>query len=151
MRDASMRRRFSCLLAPLALLGCGAPYQVAPVSGKVTLDGKPLPKVVVTFAPVGTPANRNPGPTAAAVTDAEGRYTLRLDPGKPGAVVGKCRVYVTTTLEGRARGGDPPDAPGPFRPAAKEPIPEKYNRKTELLFDVPAGGTDRADFELTSG
>jgi len=38
----------------LALAGCGgASYQVVPVSGKVTLNGKPLAKAHVTFAPIG--------------------------------------------------------------------------------------------------
>src|SRR5262249_52810812 len=123
---------------------------LAPVSGKVTIDGKPLSKVVVTFAPMGTKENMNPGPTASAVTDAEGRYALKLDAGKPGAVVGKCRVYINTSLQERSKGGDELDAPGPFRRMAKEKIPAKYSRQTELVFDVPAEGTGQANFDLHS-
>jgi hypothetical protein len=114
------------------------------------MDGKPLPGIVVTFAPMGTQENKNPGPTAAAVTDAEGKYTLKIDPQKPGAVVGKCRVYITTTLEERSKSGGETDSPGPFRPMGKEKIPEKYNRKTELVFDVPVEGSDQANFDLSS-
>jgi hypothetical protein len=146
-----MRRRFFFPLALLALGGCSSSYKLAPVSGKVTMDGKPLPRVVVTFAPMGTKENMNVGPTASAVTDAQGRYALKLDAGKPGAVVGKCRVYINTTLEERSKGGgDEPDAPGPFRAMAPEKIPPKYSRQTELVFDVPAGGTDQANFDLRS-
>jgi hypothetical protein len=115
------------------------------------MDGKPLPDVVVTFAPLGTKKNANPGPTASAVTDAEGRYALELDNGEPGAVVGRCRVYINTTLEERSKvGREEPDAPGPFRTMARERIPAKYSRHTELIFDVPAGGTDQANFDLRS-
>jgi prepilin-type N-terminal cleavage/methylation domain-containing protein len=139
------------LLLPAVQKVREAAARMAPVSGKVTMDGKPLPKVVVTFAPVGTKENRNVGPTASAVTDAEGRYALKLDAGKPGAVVGKCRVYITTRLDDRAKsGGDEPDAPGPFRRTAKEKIPAKHSRQTELIFDVPAGGTGQANFDLRS-
>jgi hypothetical protein len=147
-----MRRGFFVLPALLALCGCGSTYKLAPVSGKVTMDGKPLPKVVVTFAPMGTKENMDVGPTASAVTDAGGQYALKLDAGKPGAVVGKCRVYINTTLEERSKGGggDEPDAPGPFRRMAREKIPAKYSRQTELVFDVPAGGTDQANFDLQS-
>jgi hypothetical protein len=115
------------------------------------MDGKPLPEVVVTFAPMGTKKNKRPGPTASAVTDAEGRYALELDTGEPGAVVGRCRVYINTTLEERSReGGGLPDSPGPFRRMAGEKIPARYSRQTELLFEVPARGTDQANFDLSS-
>jgi hypothetical protein len=146
-----MRRRSLPGLALLILFGCGSPYKVGPVSGKVTMDGKPLPKVVVTFAPIGSKENMSPGPTASAVTDAEGRYVLKLDARRSGAVVGKCRVYITSRLDDRAQvGADEPDSPGPFRRTAKEKIPPKYSRQTELVFDVPAGGTDQANFDLRS-
>jgi hypothetical protein len=144
-----MARRF---LVPLALLlgGCGSPCKLAPVSGKVTMDGKPLPDVIVTFAPMGTKKNMSPGPTAAALTDADGWYALELDNGEPGAVVGRCRVYINTPLAERSNGGEEPDSPGPFRRMARERIPAKYSRHTELIFDVPAGGTDQANFDLRS-
>jgi hypothetical protein len=145
-----MRQRFFFLLAIVCVTGCGG-YKVAHVSGKVTMDGKPLTHAVVTFAPMGTKENLNPGPTAGALTDSEGRYTLKIDPKKSGAVVGMCRVYINTSLDDRSKGGGVGlDAPGPFRHMAKEKIPAKYSRNTELTYDVPASGTDQADFELKS-
>jgi hypothetical protein len=137
-----------CLLVVLALLpafGCGKPYKVAPVSGRVTLDDKPLAKASVSFVPMATKENLNPGPTSQGLTDADGRFTLSVDPATPGSVVGKCRVYVTTLLSDPA---DDRDAGGAKR--VKDRVPEKYNKKTELVFDVPAGGTDEANFPLKS-
>jgi hypothetical protein len=29
-------------------------------------------------------------------------------------------------------------------------VPAKYNRNSELTFDVPSGGTDQANFSLTA-
>jgi hypothetical protein len=118
------------------------------------MDGKPLPKVMVTFAPIGTKENTAPGPTAAGPTNAEGRYSLKIMPHKPGAVVGACRIYITTEFDDRIGGSedkyDGAPGPGPARRVPKEPIPAKYNSKTELTYEVPAGGTDRADFDLKS-
>jgi hypothetical protein len=131
----------------LLLSGCNKPYKVASVSGRVTLDGKPLAKASVTFAPMFTKDNIAPGPTAMGMTDADGRYKLYIDPAKPGAVVGKCRIYITTLHSDPAQ-DDRDSSPAVKR--VRDKVPEKYNQKTELVYDVPAEGTDKADFELTS-
>jgi hypothetical protein len=143
-----MRLRFFAALALAVLCGCNSkPYSVATVSGRVTLDGKPLPKASITFVPMATKENIAPGPTATALTDADGRYTLTVDKDTPGAVVGRCRIFVTT----RFTDSPPPDRDGglPMR-LPKDKVPEKYNTRTELTFDVPTGGTDHADFDLKS-
>jgi hypothetical protein len=144
-----MRLRLFVLLALVALCGCGGPYKVAPVSGKVTLDGKPLAKATVTFAPMATKENQSPGPTSHGGTDADGRFTLSLStaPPTPGSVVGKCRVYISTILSDPVT--DDRDAGGPVK-RVRDKVPDRYNKKTELVFDVPAGGTDLANFDLTS-
>ena len=94
-----------CVLALIAgcllLLGCGsAEYELAPVSGQVTMNGKPLPNVEikVSFQPVATGTDEpNPGPGSYAITDADGRFTLRtIEPDADGAVVGKHIVRLTT-------------------------------------------------------
>jgi hypothetical protein len=144
--------RSALLGLPLILLlaGCGGrPYGVAKVSGRVTLDNKPLAKASITFVPQATKENQAPGPTAAAFTDADGRYSLGIDSETPGSVVGRCRIFITTLI-GDGKAQDPnDDRPGPpVRP--KDRVPEKYNMKTTLTFDVPAGGTDQANFDLSS-
>jgi hypothetical protein len=132
----------------LVVAGCGErPPRVAAVAGRVTLDGKPLGKASVTFVPMATKENQNPGPTAQALTDADGRYQLSVDVATPGAVVGKCRIYITTLLSDPA--ADDRDAGGPVR-KVRDKVPSKYNLGTELQFEVPPGGTDQANFDLTS-
>jgi hypothetical protein len=139
-----MRSFALSLIALLPLLGgCSSePYQVAPVSGRVTLNGKPLAKASVTFAPVPTKGSDEPGPSSAAITDSDGRFTLKtIGKDKAGAVVGKHLVRIALL-------GDTP-APADDRPIQERgQLPMKYNAKTELEFDVPAGGTDAADFPL---
>ena len=100
-------RLFSLLvvLAALSTVGCqGRSYDVAEVSGRVTLDGKPLADAQVMFQPVATSdKNTSPGPGSWGKTDSDGRYRLEIvEPAEPGAVVGTHRVTITTaarTLE----------------------------------------------------
>jgi hypothetical protein len=131
-----------CVLLSLLLAGCGGPYSVAPVSGRVTLNGQPLAKAAVVFQPVAVQGNINPGPGSGGFTDADGRYTLTLT-GKdtPGAVVGKHKVRITLVPQ-----SDPNDDTS--RPTRQ--LPGRYNRDTKLEFDVLRGGTRSADFELKS-
>jgi hypothetical protein len=141
-----MRPRLLVGLLLVSLFGC-KPYQVAQVAGKVTLDGKPLAKASITFAPMASKGNPAPGPTATGLTDADGRYQLIFDKNTPGAVVGKCRVYITSVVgDGTVEERDG----GPPVKRVKDRVPAKYNLNTELTYDVPAGGSDRANFELTS-
>jgi hypothetical protein len=120
--------------------GCGGPYKSVPVSGRVTLNGKPLAKASVTFAPVGKDANVEPGPSSVGTTDADGRYALRLvGADGSGAVVGKHMVRIAILDETDTS----VDAP-----VRMKQLPLKYNGQTTLRFDVPADGTDRANFDL---
>src|SRR3954453_22377178 len=87
-------RLLLALVALCGLPGCGAdPYAMAPVSGRVTVDGQPVAGLRVSFEPIGGRHRPLPGPDSTAVTDADGRYTLSTtDAGRRGAVVGPCRV-----------------------------------------------------------
>jgi hypothetical protein len=130
-------------LAAVVAGGCGKRYSVVPVSGTVTLDNKPLEGVVVIFQPVAGPGVTDAGPGSSGVTDANGKFTLHLatDEKKAGAVVGQHRVTLGTKRE------QAPDD-DTIR-VTRSPIPPKYERKPQE-FTVPAGGTDKADFPLTS-
>ena len=139
----------SVLLAALGLAasGCGrgSGPKVVPVSGTVTIDGKPAANIAVVFQPIAT-GKGEAGMGSTGVTDAQGRFTLTLTGSdkRPGAVVGKHRVTFSGQAAQRAETDDtvklgPPD-----------PVPPKYREKP-LEFEVPAGGTDKADFKLESG
>jgi hypothetical protein len=134
----------SCLiLGALALLagcgGSGGPKPV-PVSGRVTLDNKPLANATLQFVPAsGEKASEG---SSVGTTDENGKYSLVLntDNGTKGALVGKYKVMITL---GAQSGSD-------TKPTFHKQLPERYNRKTQLECEVPAGGRDDANFDLTS-
>lgn len=138
-----MSRPFTLLAAALLLAaGCQRGGAV-PVSGRVTLNGQPLANVHVSFQPIAAGTDVNPGSGSYGITDSDGRFTLRLVEGdRSGAAVGKHRIEITPRntdddFDRRGKG-------------AVTGVPDRYNRKSELTFDVPAGGTDKADFALTA-
>lgn len=143
--------RYPLPVAFLALafltLGCARGPEYAPVSGRVTLDGKPLAGASVVFQPVAVAGFDAGGFGSSGKTDADGRYTLRVagPTDRDGAFLGKHRVSVTTRTTESAPGSDEitPTKGG-------EKVPAKYNTQTQLTFDVPASGTTTADFELKS-
>jgi hypothetical protein len=143
-----MRIRLIALAGLLAAAGCGKPpYEVAPVSGTVKLNGKALAGAWVHFAPRAEQGKPDPGPTSHGQTDKDGRYTLHIRPERPGGVVGASRVYISLRSGGAAPGADVPDAGGPRE---RELLPRRYNEETKLEFVVPAGGTTEANFDLKS-
>ena len=73
----------------LLISGCGKPNY--PISGTITLDGRPLPNATVSFLP-----ESGKGAMAFAATNKAGRYTLRQKADTPGLPAGKYRVRVTT-------------------------------------------------------
>jgi hypothetical protein len=133
----------------IAIVSCSdsKPYQTAAVSGRVTLDGQPLAGAVVSFTPVHNPQAALSGPGAQGETDADGRYVLTTVFKDRGATVGRNRVFISTRRVER-----PPDQPdGPVRQVAPEKVPKKYfTDKFSMYLDVPAQGTNEANFDLTS-
>jgi len=128
------------VLTALFTLGCGGDVDTVPVSGRVTLDGDPLADAHISFEPVHATAEDN-SVGSYAVTDAQGRYTLRLvTTGEPGAMPGLHTVRITT-----ARPEDPSREDSPISP---ELVPPPYREGVE--FEVPANGDDAADFALQS-
>jgi hypothetical protein len=135
-----------CLLSPTLLfaLGCGNARYV-PVSGTVTLNGEPLADAYITFQPVSGPGNPYPGPGSYAKTDAEGRFALRVvGDDVPGAVAGMHAVSIS------AYRGEKPEPTAERVAGVPNIVPERYNAETDLRFGVPPGGTQTANFPLTS-
>ena len=136
----------------VAAIGCSDGTQYASVSGTVKLDGKPYGKAVVSFQPIGTKDNANPGRGSSAYTDENGRFVLKCDGTINGAVIGKHQVRIMT------RGSDNITADptvGSSDEASKDkrevdPIPPEWHSLSKKEFDVPSGGTDKADFDITS-
>jgi len=134
-----------------AAVGCSGGPKYVSVSGVVTLDGEPYGNAVVSFQPISTPENPEPGRGSSAYTDEKGRFVLKTDNGRDGAVVGKHRVRIMTRgndvmgqlPEGSA--GSPDETPAGRK---LDPIPPEWNSLSNVEFDVPSGGTDQANFNI---
>src|SRR5205807_1247913 len=97
----------------LVAVGCGGTKYV-PVSGVVMVDGKPYKNAIVSFQPVSSQENPNPGRGSTALTDDNGHFTLMTDDGKPGAVPGKHKIRIQTKRD------DPTAYTDPARPGPDE-------------------------------
>ena len=159
---------FLCLTALFcfsALVGCSdGGGSIAPVSGTVTLDGKPLAGIRVTFYPEPAEGNSNPGPYSTAVTDGEGNFSLVDRYGNEGAMVWRHKVEfewdevdeqaLSDAMEGdgdgKASGKDVAAAKAQMRKFAK--IPKKYEggNSGQFVVDVPSGGLESFALEMTS-
>jgi len=138
--------------------GCGG-SNYPPVSGKVTMNGKPVPSVTVVFTPVGSASAPVPGPYSVGTTDQQGAFTLRTRNGDGGAVPGPHRVGVEygdkaelSELKLKLKRADE---------ESKQAIEKQINELRALFksrvkipanviyrFDVPKDGTSSANFEL---
>ncbi|QDT63840.1 DUF4198 domain-containing protein [Calycomorphotria hydatis] len=120
----------------LFMTGCGGEtYEFVPVQGQVTLNGKPLVNVNVYFNPLKTGEDIVVGPSSFGKTNADGNFELRIarKKGGVGAQPGKHSVSFSDAT-------DDQDAPSK--------IPAKY--EGGIQYEVPAEGTEAANFELTS-
>ena len=88
------------------LAGCGQGAGLVPVTGKVTVDGKPLGTGSVTFHPDTAKGNTAPQ-LAAGEIDAQGNYKL-VSGAREGAPPGWYKVTVTAQ--------EPADAKNPYAP-----------------------------------
>ena len=128
--------------------GCGGRANLpdtVPVSGKVTLNGRPLSGASVTFVPTG--ATRGDG--GFGMTDQDGRYKLRYLRGAAGVPVGQYRVVISKRL--MPDGSDAVEGRdvAPIESPAHEVLPPKYSNEehSTLSATVPAGGRT-IDFSL---
>lgn len=133
---ARLTRRFAggvCLLLAGLAMGCAQDGpELAEVSGRVMLDGQPLPEAEVLFEP-------EHGRPSRGTTDEEGEYRLQYTPQRQGALIGKHTVRISTY---RAE-----DDSG--QQEVPERVPEDYNTASALTKLVEPSG-NRFDFDLHS-
>jgi hypothetical protein len=111
----------------LLLTGCEQTGpEVAPVKGRVTLDGRPLANAVVQFQP-----DEGKRPSGGG-TDENGDYQVYYKRGMSGARVGQHTVRILAQVE--------PQAPV---------IPDRYNKQSELRAEVKPGPNE-INFDLKS-
>jgi hypothetical protein len=133
-----MRTARPFLVVVLAVVGCSGsskPYKTALAGARVVFTPEHDPK-----------AGLLSGPEAHGETDADGHYSLATVFQDKGATQGRNRVMISTRKQVRP----PNDPDGPVKEVAPEKVPSKYfTEQAPLYFDVPAGGTSSANFELT--
>lgn len=127
------------------IVGCNRPdYELAPVSGVVTLDGQPLAEALVITQPIAKAGSINPGPGSFGKTNEQGQFSLELVyPATPGAIVGEHRVRINKVTTVYQRGRE--DAPVSVR----NPLPRSATDGS-IDLNVPPEGTDQVQFDLRS-
>jgi hypothetical protein len=91
--------------AAVLVLGCGS-NSFAPVSGRITLDNKPLAGATVLFVPMAEKGSIQAGIGSVGTTDENGAYTLKTTKGQTGAQTGKHRVSITKRKPGPEQNPD---------------------------------------------
>lgn len=139
-------------LFAVVCMGCGAGVKIAPVRGRITINGRPVTEGQITFYPVA-------GNMAYGSIGADGEYRLTTFDNGDGALVGKHQVVILATKitgppspatleeELRIGGGGgtlPADSGG-----LEWIVPEKYSDRsqTPLTAEVKPG-SNTIDFSL---
>ena len=116
------------LLSVVALVGCKSDRPlIVPVSGVVTIEGKPLANAAIAFMPVGG------GRFGYGATDEDGQFKIGTFTDSDGAIVGEHRISITLQdiISPAAMGRTPEeeeemDRRGESLWVFKSRIPEKY-------------------------
>lgn len=121
----------------LTCLGCGKSSNMAPVNGKVLLDGQPLTQGVVMTLPVS-------GRGAKAKIQSDGSFELGTETSADGATIGVHKVAVAAYASGARQ--------GPESGQGKLLVPQRYTSpdESQLTIDVKAGDENNPVLELKS-
>ena len=146
MKVSKEVRGMKCALGLILALtvGCsGSQRETAPVEGSVKLDGKPLASAIITFYP-------ESGRSASGVLQENGTYVLGTYSESDGAVPGKHKVAITAFNQSAKKPDFDNDRPN--RSDRQSAIPVRYANpeSSGLTFEVKAGETNNAPFELVS-
>jgi len=119
-------------LSSQILVGRGNLPPLGTVSGKVTMDGKPLANASIRFIPLDDEAHsqRKGASVAMGLTDDNGHYRLLYVKDTAGAAVGKNRVEIQANDD-----------------AGHERVQREFNAVSNLLQEVKSG-SQTIDFEV---
>jgi hypothetical protein len=146
--DPSLALR-ACVLT-VALAGCGGGGATSPVTGVVTLDGKPLVGASIQFVPQGS------GRDATGETDKNGGFVMSTFKPRDGVVPGTYKVVISPatgtadpTPHGSAEDAMAAASKAPAKKPAGPAFPGQYSRpdQTPLTQEVPVKGTLKFDLK----
>lgn len=117
---------------------------IARVEGTVTVDDRPAADAAVTFIPHKKPKMKGQPPASFGRTDSAGRFTLVLNGGRPGAVVGVHSVTVTNVPS------LPVATPSPAAQKSDPPVvvPNRYADATSSGLTVEVKADEKNEFPL---
>jgi len=140
----------ACVVLAVGLVWSEMPPALVPVSGTVTIDGKPADSVTVYFWPV----NRNSTSDrmyrqATGMTDAAGRFALKSGSGETGIAQGDYKVtFSRLVARGKAVGADTRKS---VRSGAVESIPKSYLEPDQTPANATVSSSQREfAFEIPS-
>jgi len=141
-------------LVSLGMVGCAKVQKstsvLAPVSGKVTMDGKPLTEASLEFVPRG----ETKGQGGSAASDEEGRFVVSTPFGEEGLPPGEYSVIISKLVLPAGMHFDvPPDKNlPPIETPYRESLPPQYSDRanSKLVVKVANEGTDKMSFTLTA-
>lgn len=127
------------ILGSVSLSGCESSnkLQTAEVTGRVTIDGRPLSMGTVMFVP-------EHGKMATGRIESNGTFRLSTYGSNDGVIVGKCRAAVMVITSAGEE--------NELEPARPSPIPAKYSAvgTSGLEYEVKAGETNLFHLDLKS-
>jgi hypothetical protein len=110
------------------------------LSGKVTLNGRPLANGAILFMAI------DPNGINVRATVKDGQYELAAPEGP---TKGKYRVEFSAPSATKVRVPND-DAPGQFMEVAPETLPPRYNRASQITVDYDPDRNQPHDFQLTT-
>ena len=119
-------------LLVLSSLGCGVREGLAPVSGRLTFNGKPLAGIEIMFTPLEEKSRPSIG-----ICDTDGNYSLLFTRTEKGGTIGRNRVSIVQPLT--ASGA--PDY-------SVLRVPPKYGDESEMEYTIESGSNIGVDFDL---
>lgn len=128
----------ACLFA---CIGCSnSEHAVVPVSGRVTLNEKPLSNATIYTQPIAATGELNAGPGSAALTNENGEFELELQTeDTKGAIAGDVKLRIVENGAKRAATDD-------RSVAFKRSVPSDYYEG--VTYTIPAEGTDAMNIDL---
>ncbi len=110
------------LFATITLVGCSGKKETAPVSGKVTFQGKEVKGGSITFSPIPTGDSKKPGKPASGIIQENGTFVLGTYKKADGAIIGRHRVSFSAPQPDGTGTGDaiPPSPYSGLVPKEKE-------------------------------
>jgi len=138
---ASHLRAAGVLLLLGAIAGCGTGGK-ARVTGKVTVNGKPVTGGLISFTPVAD--QKEPGKPASGEVQQDGTYTLGTESKGDGVVAGKHSVRYTPPSIPYPEGREPRPGEAPPKSGFEGLVPKTQQVEVQV-------GTNSVDIDLVPG